>query len=235
MPVLTIGGQAGAGGPEIGVRVARTLGIEYFERRALRMVAEKLGASLEAVVLKERLYGSWTARLRALFEQWLLDAGRLGYGYDPMVMPAYGADAYAFLDDEADDEHPLRISPSEIPDREFVEVVRQVGAELAERGDVVLVKRAGCLTLRDEPGVLHVGLFAPREERVRRFAGRFGVGIAEAESMLADAEKARRRFFKRLAGAHPHDEQLYDLALDTTQDADDAASALRIASAVAAA
>ncbi len=233
MPVLTIGGQAGAGGPEIGVRVARTLGIEYFERRALRMVAEKLGASLEAVVLKERLYGSWTARLRALLEQWLLDAGRLGYGYDPMVMPAYGADAYAFLDD-GDDERPLRISPSEIPDREFVDAVRQVGAELVERGDVVLVKRAGCLTLRDEPGVLHVGLFAPREHRVRRFAGRFGVGIAEAESMLGDAEKARRRFFKRLAGAHPHDEQLYDLALHTAEDADDTASALRIASAAAA-
>ncbi|TDI88135.1 MAG: hypothetical protein E2O75_09530, partial [Chloroflexi bacterium] len=54
-PVLTItiGGQAGAGGHEIGAAVSRKLGLPLVRTLAIRKLARRLNASVDAVVRKE--------------------------------------------------------------------------------------------------------------------------------------------------------------------------------------
>ena len=87
MLAFTIGGQAGAGAPEIGRKVARELGGRYVEHMALRRLARELGATAEAVTRKELGFCSRKDRFLAALE---LLFSRIGwYGGD------FAADGYA--------------------------------------------------------------------------------------------------------------------------------------------
>ena len=47
--VVTIGCEYGSGGPEIGKRLAESLGIEYYDRNLVDKVVEKLGVERKLV------------------------------------------------------------------------------------------------------------------------------------------------------------------------------------------
>ena len=49
MPVVTIDGQVGSSGMEIGLIVASTLGTDYFDQAILEQAAQRLGATVQAV------------------------------------------------------------------------------------------------------------------------------------------------------------------------------------------
>jgi cytidylate kinase len=90
-------------------------------------------------------------------------------------------------------------------------------------GDSVVVKRGGCLSMINSPGVVHVGIFAPRDLRERRLARRFRVGIGEAGKLVRRFDNDRRAWFEKLADTEPENRDLYDIVLDvdhTTSDSD---------------
>ena len=58
MMAVTLGGQAGAGGIEIGPLVARRIDGKYVQKQAIRRVARQLNATVEAVVRKELAFQS---------------------------------------------------------------------------------------------------------------------------------------------------------------------------------
>lgn len=240
MTVITLDGQVGAGGPEVGARIARSLGLDYIERLALRDAASSLGASVESVVRKESGFGTLRSRLRGLAELWLSQIGWYAYSIDPMQLPTGNTDGLypipggrdADTDKDRKAAQVLSAPRSEISDREFTGAVRHVTRRLAEQGDLVLVKRGGCVTLREDPDVIHIGLFAPYEARVERLSRRLGVGIAEADEQLWKLEQSRAGYFKRLGGAHPHDRGLYDVVINTGLRANYNDAAYRISSAI---
>jgi cytidylate kinase len=90
-------------------------------------------------------------------------------------------------------------------------------------GDSVVVKRGGCLSMINSPGVVHVGIFAPRDLRERRLTRRFRVGIGEAGKLVRRFDNDRRAWFEKLADTEPENRDLYDIVLDvdhTTSDSD---------------
>ena len=222
MLAFTIGGQAGAGAPEIGRKVARELGGRYVEHMALRRLARELGATAEAVTRKELGFCSRKDRFLAALE---LLFSRIGwYGGD------FAADGYAavpYMLDRPD----VKMLPAEISDKEYLEgVYRTAHSFIAEGNDLILVKRAGCLTLRDKPGVVHLGLFSPWASRVNRMANRLGVGVSDAEDIVRGLEKARAGWFTKISGADPADPDLYTLRFETGDNVSDEQVAQRAVS-----
>ncbi|MCZ6640450.1 MAG: cytidylate kinase-like family protein [Gammaproteobacteria bacterium] len=208
MAVITIGGQVGAGADELGDAVASQLGYDYVERLALRMVAKELRATTQAVWLKENHLCTWRERFGETLTRAFENMGRYGTAVEPT---GYMMDD-PFYEYELDRDM-VRERPHEIPDDEHAQAMRLVNARLAETGALVLVKRAGCLTLRDPSNTLHVGLFAPREYRVVNLARQMAVGKSEASERLEARAGHRTKYFNRVAGTDPEDFSLYDVII----------------------
>jgi cytidylate kinase len=205
MLALTVGGQAGSGGLEIGYVLAGGLNARYVRHLAVRRLARRLNATVDAVSRKELSFASRWQRLVAAAESAFLRMGY--YGYDPTGGMALTRIAMVAPD--------VRTSPGDISDREYVDAVYETAAQFASAGDIVLVKRAGSLTLKRFPEVVHIGLFASKDARTARMARRLGVGMADAADALAGLERARRAWFQRLGGDDPADPALYDIRLHT--------------------
>ena len=222
MLAFTIGGQAGAGAPEIGRKVARELGGRYVEHMALRRLARELGATAEAVTRKELGFCSRKDRFLAALE---LLFSRVGwYGAD---FAADGYPAVPYMLDRPD----VKMLPAEISDKEYVAgVYRTAHSFINEGNDLILVKRAGCITLKDQPGVVHLGLFSPWASRVNRMANRLGVGVSDAEDIVLGLEKARAGWFTKISGTDPSDPDLYTLRFKTGDNVSDEQVAQRAVS-----
>ncbi|GEM_PF-374513 len=205
MIALTLGGQAGAGALEVGNVLAKSLDARYIRHLALRRIARRLSATADAVSRKELSFASRWRRAVAMLESVM---NRMGYyACDPSGFPIHPS-LYV--------ERPkLKTFPAEISDREYVTAVYDTAAEFASEGDLVLVKRAGPVTLRRFPQIVHVGLFASRDFRVARMARRLGAGVNEATEALAALEVARRAWFRKLGGTDPEDPALYDMTVRT--------------------
>jgi cytidylate kinase len=218
MLALTIGGQAGAGGPEIGHFLARSLPARYIQHLAVRRLARCLNATVDAVSRKELSFSSRRTRVVDLLELLVERLGR--YGSDPVGFP--GLPLYAQAPPS------LRTHPAEITDAEYVKAVYDTAAKFAQEGDLVLVERAGAVTLRRFPQIIHVGLFASRHARVMRMSRRLGVGYLDANAAVSALDAARRAWYEKLGGADPADPAIYDMRFHTDFGEEDGDVARRI-------
>ncbi len=220
MMAVTVGGQAGAGGLEIGRLVAKRIEGEYVQKQAIRRVARQLNASVEAVVRKELAFHSRWKRMGHRLEVWLAQMGRTWAG-DPWGTPAGLAQELIPLSARKE-------LPGEIPDDNYREAIYDNAERYLQEGNVVLTHRAGCLTLKDRQEAVHVGLFASKDQRVARVAWRYNLGNSDAEDWVENMDSARAAWFRELADEDPCDRSIYDVAIDVNglDDDDDAARCL---------
>ena len=109
----------------------------------------------------------------------------------------------------------LGLRPSVKARRAYHQAVRQVMEELAAKGDVVIVGRAGQVILRQRPGVLHVKIIAPLALRVERIALLQNITIEAARAQVEASDGSRRDYLRRYYHARWDDPQLYDLMINT--------------------
>ncbi|MDA1280379.1 MAG: cytidylate kinase family protein, partial [Chloroflexi bacterium] len=203
MLTITMGGQAGAGGHEVGAAVSRKLGLPVVRTLAIRKLARRLDASVDAVIRKELAFGSKRIRFANALEYGLFRSA--SYGWDPHLAVDFG-----FWRDSPDTK---RYLPDQISTDEYRDAFYATSADLRSLGNSVVVKRGGCLNLSKTPGVVHVGMFAPREHREHRLARRLHVGIGEASKLVRRFDNDRRAWFAELADTEPEDRNLYDIVL----------------------
>jgi cytidylate kinase len=218
MLTITIGGQAGAGGHEIGAEVSKKLGLPLIRTLAIRKLARRLNASVDAVVRKELAFGSKRVRFANALEYGLYRSAM--YGWDPHLATDYGF----WTNPEPD----KRYLPDQISTDEYRDAFYATSADLRSMGNSVVVKRGGCLNLTGDPAVVHVGIFAPLEQRAERLSRRLSVGIGEASKLVRRFDNDRRAWFSKLAGTEPEDRSLYDIVLDVDHETSDSDIAERL-------
>ncbi len=90
--------------------------------------------------------------------------------------------------------------------------------EAAEREAVVVVGRAGQVVLGRRPGIFHVKVIAPFEERVARIARRERVSTKEARRRVSESDEGRRLYVWSASGRDCWDDPvLYDLVVNTSR------------------
>lgn len=197
MSVITIDGHIGAGGPELGKRVARMFDFEYVDRLALpRSLTD--GKKAAPVGMTDRF---WAIVERAVSGFALGNAAGDPYFNVPeaLILP---------LTWDSDGPSAKHSEPSEISDVNSV----------FDLGNTVLVHRAGCVEA-GERTALKVGLFASWEDRVERIMKREGLkSAAAAENTIERREKLQREYFGDVHGAEPDDPNLYDITVDTSSE-----------------
>lgn len=92
-----------------------------------------------------------------------------------------------------------RFRPGSIYQR-YIEALKQNMEQLAERGDVILVGRAGNCILRDDRRALHVRLIAPMPVRLRRVMEYRWVRERVAKKLIDESDDQRRSFYDSYFG-----------------------------------
>ena len=214
MTVITIDGQIGAGAPEVGRKVADTLEIDYYDRLLLSGIARKVGATVAAVEEKERRIHKWGDRLRIIADRAMNSLAMTAAAGDP-YFGGIMIDAMPLTWDEST--NGPKTAAHELSGKEVARATSEHIREIASLGDAVIVHRAGCVELLDQPDTLRVGLFASTRDRVWRVMTREGfLRPDDAEAAIRERERSQIAYFKNYHDAHPHDESIYDLSVTTS-------------------
>lgn len=206
MTLVTIDGQIGAGGADLGRRVSKMLGNDYVDRLVLPgqvnspQQPDELGRPQG---LSDRIWSLLEKAVRgvalgnAAGDPYFATAELMMYPLTWDSSP--GAPMSPDLADELDHPHSIQT--------------------LLKKGSGVLVQRAGAVALKGHEQVLKIGVFASWEDRVARTMSSQGlIKISEAERFIREREKAQADYFHGFHSAHPEDENLYDLCLNTTRE-----------------
>ena len=210
MPVITINGPIGAGGNELGMRVADMLGADYIDRLVFAEAAKRIGSTIGALAGKEQRVVRLGDRI-AYFLQTMLEksaiSGAAGEPYFSPGIEVLPAEQYTALAQEPITE------AQQLSDKQFIEVTSAVIEELAQSGNAVIIGRGANMILKELPRAVHVGLWASQERCVETICQREGYAPQEAEKYFAETEKARQSFFRKFFKVHPDNPALYHLCL----------------------
>lgn len=188
MTVVTISASYGAGGSEIGPRVAERLGAPFIDRAVPVAVARALDISIEEATAVDE---NAPSRLWSLFA-----------GLAPLAsgISVPGSDEGVAADE-----------------RQLIEQTGLQIRKVAESGSCVILGRAAAVVLADHPDTLHVRLDGAREGRIRAAMRQHGIDREAAAAAQKENDKIRAGYVKHNYGVDPADPRLYHLVLDTVR------------------
>jgi cytidylate kinase len=109
----------------------------------------------------------------------------------------------------------LGIEPNEKQQGAYLEAIQTVIENLAKRGNVIIVGRAGQAILQDFPSVLHLRVVAPLETRVQRIVKVHGISPQAAKAQIEDSDRFRASYLERFYNICWDDPSLYHLVINT--------------------
>lgn len=203
MAIVTISRKYGAGGSEVGRRVAEQLGWTVIDNEFVSAVATQAGLPAEEVAAHEERVPSLIVRM----------SRALASSSPEMFVP--GA------------------APAELEEERLVAVTERVIQEAAAHGRVVLVGRGGQALLAGTPEseALYVFVTAPRDARVRVVMERLGLPEVEAARTVDTTDADRDRYVQRYYRRHRDDPANYHLVVNTALLGYDGAADLVVAAA----
>lgn len=182
--VVTLTELYGAGGSDIGPRVAKRLGVQFFDHRILSSVAHRAG-------LPESAVAEVDDEPRSLRNRLFYALGK--------ASPASGASG--------------QVERLDLHDRELHGEIERVLTDAGRSGGVVL-GRGGVVVLASVPGVLHAFLGGSLDGRIDRVMQLRDVDREAAAREVKEHDRARRDYVQRVYGIDADDRSLYHLMID---------------------
>lgn len=185
--IITISGSYGAGGSDLGPRVAQRLGAAFIDRAVPVAVAKEWGISVEdaQAIEHDRPSRMWS---------FLAHMSSLSPG---MIVPA-----------------PIEQG---VTDRDLMQGTEAQLRKVAEQGNAVILGHVAAVVLADRTDALHVRLDGSPEGRVRAAMRQHGIDQKTASAARQENDKIRSGYaqhFYRVDSASP---SLYHLVLDTVR------------------
>jgi len=109
----------------------------------------------------------------------------------------------------------LGIEPDETQQQAYLDAVESIVGELAEKGNVVIVGRAGQAILQNHPQVLHLRVMAPLETRIQRIVEAHKISPQAAAAQVQDSDRYRADYLKIFYHIDWEDPTLYHLIINT--------------------
>jgi cytidylate kinase len=188
--VVTFSTQVGSGGSAISRAVADRLGYRFYDWEIISQAAQEAGVSPEVLAVA-------TSERRPSFIERVL--GRLA-GFDAGDETSAAATI---------------ASPNLLTSEDYRQFIEHVVQELGSQGEAVIVNRAGQALLRDIPGVFRVLIYGSPERRTQRFAASQGRDIDQVRRMIADSDRQRGEYLKRVYHLDWLTGTNYDIAINT--------------------
>lgn len=197
MPVITLSRQIGTDADRIVNQLCSELGLIAFDKRLMLQVASELGVGEHEIVdysedkYKQRtFFEALFRRARPVAEVSSWTGGRAA-GYEREVR----------MLDEA----------------QAINLVRGSVLAAYERGNVLIIGRGSQVILEDKPGVLHVRLVAPYEQRLEALQKAQGITAAQARRLIAENDRATEEYLRTFYQLDVNDTTAYHLVLNTAK------------------
>jgi cytidylate kinase len=187
--VVCISHATGAGGEEVGRRVADRLGYLYVDEEIVARAAAKGGVDAADVADEERRK-SFAARALTAIAQGGGEAWALGTT-GPLT------------------------SWDELSGDDIQSLIRETIEQTAARGKAVIVSHAASYAIGRDDVVLRVLVTASPETRAARVAEAEGVDRTGAERALKESDAGRADYLKRFYGVRDESPTHYDVVLNT--------------------
>lgn len=187
--IITIGRQCGSGGHTIGKRVAEQLGIPFYDKKLVQIVAERSGLSEETI----QQHGEYHTH------SFLYNIATKGYS-------AYASSQYS-----AGNRQDMRL-PDQINAYQ-TELIQ----ELADKGPCVIVGRCADYILHERIDCLHIFISADLPDRIRRVIAEHRVDAAAAEGHIIERDRKRANYYKHLTDQVWGMAKNYDLCLNSSR------------------
>jgi Cytidylate kinase-like family len=185
--VVCVSHSTGSYGAQVAAVVASRLGYRYLDEEIVVWAAGKEGLEPDDVADAERLKSFWRRLFSDVPPHVVVDAGA---GYGALV----GAEA-------------ARLPPLEA----YRQLIRDVIADTAEQGEVVIVAHAASMALAGRPSVLRVLVTASTDVRIARQQG----DAKAARRTIAESDAGRADYLKRFYGIDRELPSHYDLVINT--------------------
>jgi cytidylate kinase len=205
MAVITISRQFGSGGDEIAEMICKETGYQLFDKLILAKAAQDAGLS----------------------EQEIIDYSEDEYQVKNFIERLFGrSQKVAKVRTWKEDLEGMRqVELLELDEQHALRLVQQAIVAAYQMGNMVIVGRGGQVILKDKPGVLHVRIEAPLEERMQRVRSglkeakrTFSTLVEErraAQDTIATRDMASADYLKRIYKVDWSDLLLYDLVINT--------------------
>ncbi len=204
MAIITISREYGSGGDEVAHRLCEVLGYHAFGKAQITQ-------AVEATTYPKYMAVDYSEDQHEV--QGFLD--RL-FGRAPSP-----AQKIAWTDDPSIATRPER---SDVDEATVLSLVRRAIRAASEEGNMVIVGRGGQVLLQGTPGVLHVRIEAPVQERIERIKAQIkrdqGNGRDEREllkaasDMIVNRDMASEDYIKHFYNVAWDDPKLYHLVLN---------------------
>ena len=186
MTVVTLSASYGAGGSQVGPRLADRLGVAFLDRVIPTTVAERLAVPLDDALAHDDA-------VRSVLERMLMRFAPAAQAFSGAATP-----------------------PEFVDERSFLRATEQVIREHAIAGSGVILGRAAAIVLHDTPGALHVRLDGPSERRLAQAMALEHADRETAERHMRETDRAREAYVQQFYGADARDAALYHLVIDST-------------------
>lgn len=207
MSVITISRQFGSGGDEIARQLCQETGFPLFDKRLVDEAAREAGLDDQRVMdFSEDNY-----TVRSFLDRLFGSAPILPYSgiWPDEIAAVYG------------------LENMRLTDKEHVNLMQKAIWRAWQIGNILIVGRGGQVLLQHQPGVLHLRIVAPLENRIERVKETLRQYEAEFEAdherhrdvraaeLIAQRDSASADYIKRFYHADWSDPQLYHLTINT--------------------
>ena len=183
--IITISREYGSGGRQVGLTVAKKLGMEFYDKELIDAAAKEIGFPTEMIADREQRL---TNSLLYNFAMGTLYG--IAYPRKPKVS-----------------ELPLT--------EQIYQAQKKAIEEAAKRGSCIFVGRCADYILKSRPDVLRVFIYADRDIRKRRAIEEYGEIEEYIDEFMYQTDKRRRIHYENYTNQKWGSRENYDLMLNS--------------------
>lgn len=183
--IITISREYGSGGRQVGLTVAKKLGMEFYDKELIDAAAKEIGFPTEMIADRE---------------QRLTNSLLYNFAMGTLYGIAYPREAKV-------SELPLT--------EQIYQAQKKAIEEAAKRGSCIFVGRCADYILKSRPDVLRVFIYADRDIRKRRAIEEYGEIEEYIDEFMYQTDKRRRIHYENYTNQKWGSRENYDLMLNS--------------------
>lgn len=194
--VITINRELGSGGRTIGEKLAKRLGVPFYDKALIQGLKDRYHLSTEEI-----------ERLKGQRHNWWADFKR-----SLMMMPNYMAPEYV-------------PGKTPLPDFLITDDIFQTETEIlkgiAADGSCVIAGRSGFHIFRNHPNHLSILIQASMDFRITRVMQKQNISAEEARSIIEKVDRGRENYVQKYTGTSRYDTRNYQLVINVDDHSED--------------